>query len=1591
MTLFRKSRSGRGRSRVARLLGRFPATRTGYRRDLASGFETLESRTLLAAPDSITISAANALAFVGSVDNNNVTVSFSTGTYTISDSVDVIVVNNQGTATVSGSGTNSVTVSGINQLSFDTGGGSDTFNIESTNDPTSVTNTASTAAQTVVVGTTADGVQGIGAALTINNAVSKTGLTVEDVSNTVAVTAVGGTGQLGPISYTTADLSSLAIDGGSGNETLGLSFSGGNPIPQGVTPGLQFSGGGGDNTLDLSGGGFTQEVYTPTAAGSGTISFDTSTTIGFTGLQPINDTVPAASFVLALPTAAGSVLINNGPVVGGVQTGTILSADIPPAFELVNFGAKTNVTIDGTGPGAPDESVGVNLTTRPAGLDTISVNTGSGNDQVQLTAAPNNVSVNTSTGSGNDTVSATLLGLAPAPVINYADGGTGTNALVVDVGGGTATVLAAGDPNLPAGVPVGYGAVVENGHVLAYRDFQSITLNNSAGLPFTEAGTTVNATEGLPVVNPVVATFTYPDLSAKASDFAASINWGDGSPVIGGTVIENAPGQFTVVGPSHTYAEEGSDFLSVVVTSLGTSSTTTIGGVPVTTVVPAGAQATSTPFTQHNLTSNNTATIPSDHQDIHLVNAWGLAAGPTSPFWVSDNGSGLSTLYSGLGVPQSLVVTIPPAPSDPPGTLGTPTGVVFNTATAASGDFAIGGSHTIFLFATEDGTISGWTGGGSATIAVNNSAAGSVYKGLALASSGGANYLYATNFHSGAIEVYDRTFTLQPAASFPFADAGIPSGFAPFGIQAIGGNLYVTYAKQDAAKHDDVRGAGNGYVDEFSTAGVLIRRIGTNGTLDSPWGLAIAPSGFGTLGGDLLVGNFGSTAAGDPNAGQISVFNPSTGAYIGQLLGPDNQPIAIDGLRALAFGNGTNNTSTGTLYFTAGPGDESNGLFGELISPGAAVSVADAALSAQSATITAVEALSTPSEVVANFTDSDPNAAVSDFSATISWGDGTSATGTIAGLGAAPNGQSFSVSGSHTYTEEGAYLVRVVITDAGGSVIATNGQALVTDAPIMVTALSPLFTAGTPERVIAVGSFTDTAGGEALASYSASIDWGDGTAPTSGTLTSSLPPVSPIEVAGSHLFGAPGTYFGSITIKDEGGASTTVPLVTTVNPVNVIVDLPSPTEDVPMIFVPVATFQSVNNAPVVDPRYYAAIINWGDGSPSTLGVVADGGNGTGIVDGSHEYEKPGTYTLHLTLGDAGVPSLVLASQTITVRTVPITIVGILNPASDTGVSNSDKITNDTTPNFVGYTSQGDAIVQLSVQRTDIPGAPFVVGQTVSDRGGFWSITTVPLPDGTYTVTAGALAKDGVTFGSTQILPGADGKSLVVDTVGPKVTGVFFDRQHGQIDITYQDDRSGLDLTTLLDGANYAFSKYRSFQTRYLITSLTATPASSPTGTVTVVATINNGQPLRGGHYFFTIHAQSAADVSGVRDIAGNALDGEFYGDFPSGNNRPGGDFLAEFDAVHNIIFSPLPVNGFASPNVPPGTPAPSFRIGKGPQPPRFTHTLSPTKIGSDKNQFPTLGAAATDPARTVKTAHPAIHAVATTKVKAARTGTVKKK
>jgi uncharacterized protein (TIGR03118 family) len=326
-------------------------------------------------------------------------------------------------------------------------------------------------------------------------------------------------------------------------------------------------------------------------------------------------------------------------------------------------------------------------------------------------------------------------------------------------------------------------------------------------------------------------------------------------------------------------------------------------------------------YKQRNLVSDNTALV-AENLDQSLVNPWGLAFNPYGLVWVTNNGTGVSTLYDGDGKKQPLVVTVAPSVS---GTKARPTGIVYY----GGAGFVISASNVSgpsrFLFANEDGTIAAWSpevSPANAIKVIDRTGVKAVYKGLAIGANGTQTLIYASDFRNGRIDVFDTSFKLVTLAPQAFRDPKIPAGYAPFGLQEINGDIYVTYAKQNYDREDDVAGRGLGYVSVFDPNGKFVRRFASRGALNAPWGIALAPASFGKFGNRLLVGNFGD--------GYINAYDLASGRWVGRLRAENQKLIQIDGLWGIAFGNGLNKQPTNTLFFSAGIDGEKHGLYGRL-------------------------------------------------------------------------------------------------------------------------------------------------------------------------------------------------------------------------------------------------------------------------------------------------------------------------------------------------------------------------------------------------------------------------------------------------------------------------------------------------------------------------------------------------------------------------------------------------------------------------------------------------------------------------------------
>lgn len=1056
------------------------------------------------------------------------------------------------------------------------------------------------------------------------------------------------------------------------------------------------------------------------------------------------------------------------------------------------------------------------------------------------------------------------------------------------------------------------------------------------------ASPALTATEGTSFTGQV-ASFTDANPLGTVSDFTAVIYWGDGSTSLG---VVSQPGgintPFIVTG-THTYLEE----------------TTGKPAYKVGTVITDGDGAKTDTASTPTLVTVNDAQLTAQPgvnlkgvEGLQLVNVRVGTFTDANPFGSVDDFTATIDWGDGTPVGTGVVQLIG----------GTPGGPLFQVI----------GTHTYAEAGTKTITVTVTDIGGAAPITITSTAsivdaalssAGTFIQGLDGQPTG--SVLLATFTDANPLALLSD-FT----ASVQWGDGSSNSGLS---IVPVGGPNGVTY--QVFGSHTyTTHGSYQVTTTITDVDGAVTLAHGEADIADSPLSGATGIAVIGVEGKKLSNVALGTFLDANPGA-PASDFSGTIDWGDGTLSLAKFTFVTLVNNQAQFRVSGTHTyTEEGSYAIHVDIYDE--GQVKTAIDTTA--TIADAPLTAVAGlAVVAQEGLAFSNVPVATFTDTNPLGTVSDFVATIDWGDGTALdTSVITQVGGNATGVIFRVLGSHTYAEEGTYPISVVITDVGGSTATasaanSNGaSAKVNDAPLTgvgasvqgVEGLGLSQTGGATFGPVLLGTFTDADLGSTIADFttppgSVVVNWGDGSAPE--TLTASHLARSGsangilYSINAAHNYTEEGSFQIVVTVTDTGGATTVIHSEADVSDATLFQSAAQPfvhTVESPIFPVPVfggpifsgnvGAFVDTNPGGTVDD--FKATIDWGDGTPLSFGTISQpGGPGTDlIVSGSHTYADSGvttgngtfgTYPITIHVTDVGGSKLTV-TNTARVDDRSIALAGKLNPKSDSGVSNSDAITNVQQPWFFG-TSEPRSNVVLWAQPSG--GAAFPIGQAAAQSDGSWNIrSNVALTDGIYTITATATDQFGKT-NVTTTTPVVITPKLVIDTKGPQVTSVFFDRLNGQIDVSYFDGLSGLVDTTLVDAANYSFSKVHIAKQKgvpYLINHVSLFPGGNANSELAVL-TVNSGQPIRGGFYDFIIHSASPVMTSGVQDVAGNALDGEFYGYFPSGNKVPGGDFHARLDAVHNIIFSPTTVIGNSTPNVPPGTV----------QPPVFIKTVVPGK------------------------------------------------
>jgi hypothetical protein len=669
--------------------------------------------------------------------------------------------------------------------------------------------------------------------------------------------------------------------------------------------------------------------------------------------------------------------------------------------------------------------------------------------------------------------------------------------------------------------------------------------------------------------------------------------------------------------------------------------------------------------------------------------------------------------------------------------------------------------------------------------------------------------------------------------------------------------------------------------------------------------------------------------AAGPGDDTITLDNPGTPAALTAINvdgGPGHDTLVLG-----ASGNAVDAATAGTIRIASQPPVTYASV--------AQIQVQDAPdqpLSSTAASLSGTAGTPLSNVLVAAFSDAVPGAGASDFTALIDWGDGTPA---VAGQVVASGAGTFQVFGSHTYDAAGTAAVTVTVTDQrgsgtlmvggvpitlgdrGGSTVPIASQATIAPAALEPQAQPVFGIVGmpVPPGTLVATFVTPTAARPG--NFAAQVDTGNGPVAADVSLVPGSSTSVQVTTAQALTFPAPGIFPIRVTIEDNSGTPSTRAVTTATATiggaplVGLTIAPLTATQGTPVVAATVASFTDLN--PLASPGNHNATIDWGDGSPSSAGtIIQPGGAGTPfLVLGNHTYAESGSYPLTITVQAPGGVSLTMMN-TANVGGVRIVLTGQLNPSSDTGVSSSDAITSDNQPRFSGIAAPS-SIIRLFAEPVS-GGSAIALGQTAADASGAWQITSNQLPDGSYAVVATAVDSAGHNPTQTTLLPAAH--PLVIDTVGPRVTGVVFSPAHGQVALTFQDDRSGLDLASLRNAAHYVLSLSPSrprtaASGTLLVTAITMQAPVVPTAPEPVVLTFNHGRPLRSGTYTLTIFAAAGTGPggTGVRDLAGNALDGEFYGAFPSGDGVPGGNFVARLETVGHRVRAPKSAVGTVAP------------------------------------------------------------------------------
>jgi hypothetical protein len=1333
-------------------------------------------------------------------------------------------------------------------------------------------------------------------------------LIVDDSSDTAShtMTLAGGANSstligLAPatITYANGALNSLTVDTGpAGEQTLIVDFSAGNPVPipslSTYVPGLSFNGGANSSSAILShslvlrgtdlSDPFKSEVHNAEDPGAryqydngltpyyGDINYTdalgNSYYIEYTGLQPVYDIVPVADYTFndygypdqsftavdAGPFSSGTDSVSNGIAIQSTPT-TVAT----PTFEYSYISNKGDITVNtpSVTSGVPSNGLNgqVDIPLPSDGLTLLSFNTDTGNtNNVSIVALPDLATSYNLGGTGDDVTNILGTGIPLGSGDELvSNGGAGTNTLNYDAGGEVPTVQPDGFGGVYISIP-GYGTVDATGYA-------NINISDIAPVTITPGPTrTINGIEGFRLVNETVGTFTVTvpaiilpaasDLGTDAStappsppagDFTASIDWGDPSlDADAGTITQDAsdPSIYYITG-THTFAENGSYTVANTINFAGgTYSTTTL------------------------LQGTNTA--PTD-----ITFDFAAAATPTT------------------GTSATAVITQGPL--------------------AVSAFPIVGTAGTSIASAP----IATFIDAGGAAPLVDYSASITIYNSMGVAVESGLAGTIAQNGNAAEYTVTAPAFTLPDAGNY---------------------QVVVSVTNTVGATPITVEGASIAYI----AGGALT--AGAADTLTANTGVPIPPS--------TVVASFTDSDTSDTASDFTATIDWG-----------DGSPLSFG--KVVSTGSGGFNVEGGHTYAEPGTFDTTVVVTGPggttLTITGGSVAVTDLAVTLLSAKSgIATEGLTTGQFVLFTFEDPNTLATVADVSAQLAvggWGDGTPTTAVpvadrylmVQQIGVDPTSGDpiFEVLGTHTYktvTPAGTPdVLSVIVTTLGGVSTTLTDPAgdgvTVVDARLS-SSDGPEISGveGSSTGTVLLGSFTSDDPTAPLGDFTATIAWGGaGTGSTTGSITQPGGVGTPFLVSGSYIYSGAGTFAYTVTVDDSGGQSTTIsgsafiavaPL--TAGPAVSVATVESAIYPVPVFGTPifsgvVAEFTDGNPLPPTgssSSENFTATISWGDGTAPTAGTIEYvSGTATPLYEviGSHTYASTGatgTYTIQVSIVESDSAKLTVLTPA-TVAAVPNVVTGILNPLSDSGKSNTDDITNVTEPNFYGTAQPNSNVVLYETPAAG--GAPVEIGHAEASSDGSWSITSNLLGQGTYTITATATDQFGFNPTPAVVIT----PTLVIDTAAPVITDLTFDRFDATLTVTYADNLSGLDLASITNSAFYHISATPLSSKVHvpkviLPTSILYTPGALPTDPVVVTVVFNKGKVFRGGKYLVIV--DSGTGDNGVQDKAGNALDGNYYGPFATGDMLPGGDFVADIYTFHNKILPFVPIaDGYVPP------------------------------------------------------------------------------